>query len=460
MHKKVWILFFLVCLLQGYNYLYAQDSSSFFSMKECLDYALKNNQNVEIARYDEQLAQKKVKEVTSTGLPQANINGNFEDRLKIPQLVIPNFNQINPNASSEGGIPMGYQYNSNITGEVTQMIYDQSFWTGVKAAKVSEQYYSQNTSQISQNTAYNIGDAYYKVLLIDKQLSLLGANLSNLSKTLEITELQYNNGVAKKVDVNRLRVNQTILKSQIKQAQTSKVQALNNLKFQMGMPIDQKLALKDTVIEFNKAETEAGDPKSYYDNRMDYKLVKTSLELQKLDQVNITNGYFPKLTGFANYGYVGQGPNFGFFKTTTNEWIDYQVSSIGLRLNIPVFDGFRKSAQIQQSKLKQNQLEERLDLTEQQINTEIKNAELQYIDALQRVQAEEENVSLAEEVYEVTQLEFKEGVGTSTDVVNAEFSLRQAQNNYIKTLLDLYTARLNLEKSKGNIIEYLNSNSN
>jgi outer membrane protein TolC len=46
-------------------------------------------------------------------------------------------------------------------------------------------------------------------------------------------------------------------------------------------------------------------------------------------------------------------------------------------------------------------------------------------------------------------------VGTSTDVVNAETALRQAQTTYITTLLDLYTARLDLERAKGNILPYL-----
>lgn len=448
------VLFSFTVLYQGK----AQNTGvKALSIKECIEYASENNYNLRIARLDENISDKRIIEVRSTGLPQANINGVFEDRLKIPLLIIPNMDQFM--GGGQGGIPMGYQYNSSLSGEVTQMIYDQTFWTGLKAAKSSTKYYKQNSTWVSENTAYSIADAYYKVIVIEKQLTLLNINLSNTTTTLAMTELQFNNGLAKKVDVNRLRVNKANLESQIKQAELNLEQAYNNLKFQMGMPLDQAIALSDTTFELSQTELQSAEhPDQFYDKRTDYKLLETNLELLKLDQKSITNQYFPRLTGFASYSYVGQGPDLGLYKTKNNDWVDYTTASIGLRLSIPVFDGLRKSALVQQSKAKQDQLKQQLELKKQEINIEVSNAEIQYLNTFHRIAAEQENVNLAEEVYKVTQLEFREGVGTSTDVVNAEFAFRQAQNIYISTLLELYTARLQLEKSKGNIINYLTSN--
>ncbi len=454
--------FYLIVLL-SFTVLYQGKAQTpgakALSIKECIEYASENNYNLRIARLDENISDKRIIEVRSTGLPQANINGVFEDRLKIPLLIIPNMDQF-MGGGQGGGIPMGYQYNSSLSGEVTQMIYDQTFWTGLKAAKSSTKYYKQNSTWVNENTAYSIADSYYKVIVIEKQLTLLNINLSNTTTTLSMTELQYNNGLAKKVDINRLRVNKANLESQIKQAELNLEQAYNSLKFQMGMPLDQPIALSDTTFELSQTELQSAEnPGQFFDKRTDYRLLETNLELQKLDQKSITNQYFPRLTGFANYSYVGQGPDLGLYKTKNNDWVDYTTASIGLRLSIPVFDGLRKSALVQQSKVKQDQLKQQLELKKQQINIEVSNAEIQYKNTYHRIAAEQENVNLAEEVYNVTQLEFREGVGTSTDVVNAEFALRQAQNIYISTLLELYTARLQLEKSKGNIINYLTSNS-
>ncbi len=424
-----------------------------FSIKDCIEYARTNNSNLKISRYDEQIARQQVNQVRGRGLPQANINGSFEDRLKIPFIIF----QLPGSTNGESqALPLGKQFNSALTGEVTQMIYDPSFWIGLKAAKSSNQLYQQSTQQVSEQTAYNIASAYYQTIVVQKQLQLLQANLANTQATLASTELQFKNGVAKRVDVSRLRVNASNLESQIQAAELNLVQAQNALKFQMGMELTQPLTLGDTALAFNQEEAVLADvPENFSQNRIEYKILQTNLRLQELDRRNTVAGYFPSLTGFANYGYVGQGDDAGLFKTSSNGWVDYTTSTIGLRLRIPIFDGLQRNALVQQSKLKAKQLEENINLTQQRINLEVSNALTQYRNTLQRIENEQQNVQLAEEVYRVTQLEFREGVGTSTDVVNAETALRQAQTTYITTLLDLYTARLDLERAKGNILPYL-----
>ena len=463
-----------VGLLLGANPAAAQSAGEpeAFSIKDCINYASQNNSNIKIARFDERIARQQVNQIRGRGLPQVNINGNFENRLKVPLLVIPGAGSFlgrgdttgtgsgsnNGNNAEGAGIPLGFKYNSTLTGEATQMILDPSFWVGLKAAKASNQLYQQTTQQVNEETAYSIADAYYQVIVVQKQLVLLQTNLANTQATLANTELQYKNGVAKRVDVNRLRVNASNLESQIKQAEANLVQVTNVLKFQMGMPLTQPITLSDTVLSFSQEEAVLTDvTDNFYNNRIEYKVLQTNLELQELDKKNTVTGYFPTLTAFANYGYVGQGPNFGFFKTSGNSWVDYATSSIGLRLRIPIFDGLQRNALVQQAKLKSLQLEERINFTRQSINLEVSNALTLYRNTLQRIEDEQQNVDLAQEVYQVTQLEFREGVGTSTDVVNAETALRQAQNTYITTLLDLYTARLDLERAKGNLLSYLNS---
>jgi outer membrane protein TolC len=464
----------LALLLSGLAGLSARAQSTgearVFSVKDCIEYASTNNSNLKISRYDGQIARQQINQVRGRGLPQANINGSFEDRLKVPLLVIPGlrgFPGASPDSSTasgsnngnnaEGrGIPMGLKYNTNLMGEVTQMIFDPSFWIGLKAAKSSNQLYLQSTQQVSEQKAYNIANAYYQTIVVHKQVQLLGANLANTQATLASTELQFKNGVAKRVDVSRLRVNASNLESQIKAAELDLVQAQNALKFQMGMPLTQPISLSDTALAFNQEEAVLADrPENFYQNRIEYKILQTNLRLQELNRKNTVVGYYPSLTGFANYGYVSQGADPGLFKTSSNGWVDYTTSTIGLRLRIPVFDGLQRNALVQQSKLKARQVEENINLTKQSINLEVSNALTQYRNTLQRIENEGQNVQLAEEVYRVTQLEFREGVGTSTDVVNAETALRQAQTTYITTLLDLYTARLDLERAKGNILPYL-----
>lgn len=461
-HKRLWRNLFAVSLIMlGGLTVQAQsrDSQEIFSIKDCIDYAAQNNSNIKIARYDERIALQQVNEIRGSGLPQININGSLDDRLKIPVQLIPAAGFGGGDTTGTSGeyikLQFGTKYNASLTGEVTQQIINPSFWIGLKAAKQSAIYYKQATQQITEQTAYNISTAYYQVIVVQKQLQLLQSNLENTQKILSTTQLQLKNGVAKKVDVSRLQVNANNLLSQVRQAELNSVQVLNNLKFRMGMPLEKQIALSDTALTFTEEEPVLSENAgNYFENRIEFKLLQTNLKLQELDRKNNSSGYFPTLSAYGNYAYQAQRQQFDFFQAG-KPW--FESSSIGVRLNIPIFDGLQRNARIQQSKIKALQVEENINLTRQSINLEVSNALTQYRNTLQRIESEKQNVELAQEVYDVTQLEFREGVGTSTDVVEAETALRQAQNTYITSLLDLYTARLDLERSKGTLITYLNS---
>ncbi len=447
---------------------FSQTGALGLSIKNCLEYAGGNSSNIKVAKYDEQIALQQINEVKGRAVPQANITGGFEDKLIVPFLIIPGGFGGSPSASSQSGqgqasteatkIRMGYQFNTTVMGEVTQTIIDPSLGVALKAAKEGRLLYSQQTQQITEETAFNIANAYYQVIVLQKQMDLLRANMATVTKTLEITQLQLTNGVARQVDVNRLKVNENNLKSQINQSALGLDQALNTLKFQMGMPLNQAVVLTDTALTFTPEDISwSGEGDNFITNRTDYKLLQTNLNLQQLDKANNLRGYYPSLTAYANYGYNAQGAEFHIIKTPNNHWVDYRNSSIGLRLRIPVFDGLQRNYRNQQAKLKVSQLKENINLSKQSMNLEIANAVTQYKNTQSRIEAEKQNVQLAEEVFKVTQLEYKEGVTSSINLVTSEMSLREAQNTYTNTLLDFYNARLNLEKAKGTILTFLNT---
>ncbi len=449
------LIFVAALAISHATWAQSSDTVAFYSIKDCIEYATMHNSNVRLARFDERIALQQVNEIKGSALPQINVNGAFEDRLKIPVQLLPN-RIFGDTSGGFTAVQFGTKYSASLTGELTQAIISPSLWIGLKAAKSSTKFYEQTTQRVSEQTAYSIANAYYQIIVSQKQLQLLQTNYASTQKVLSTTELQFQNGVAKRVDVNRLRVNANNLESQIKQSQLNLEQAYNNLKFQMGMPLENRISLSDTSLTFQQDATVSNEPAAnYFENRIDYKVLETNLELQDLDRRNKRSGYYPTLNAYANYSYQAQRQSFNFFESG-QPW--FKSSAIGLRLNIPIFDGLQRNARVQQARLSMDKVRENMNLTKLTISREVSNAQTQYRNTLQRIASEQQNVQLAQEVYEVTQLEFREGVSTSTDVVNAETSLREAQNNYITTLLDLYQARLDLERAKGNILPYLNSN--
>ncbi len=448
-YRRVFAYLFLIAFP---TFGFAQSDTA-FSIKDCLEYASQNNFLIRVARLEQEVGIKQIKEVRGRALPQAKITGSLDDRTKLPLLVLP------PNPVFPEGIraKSGYQFSDNLTGEVTQALFDPTVLIGIKAAKFNNQLYKQKTYQITIQAALDIATAYYQVVVAQKQIGFLQANVANTTRTLANTKLQVENGVAKPVDAKRIQVNLTNSQAQLRQAQLTLDQSLNDLKYNMGMPLEKQMLLTDTILTFDHGEDFLPPGSTFFENRIDYQILKSNLALQKLDIKNINSGYLPVFTGYINYGYVGQGATFGLYENQTNHWVQYNTSALGARLNFPIFDGLQRTARAQQSMIKAKEIQQNMLRMEQTVNHDVTNAYLQYRNNEQRIDYEKQNVELAQEVYQITQLQFREGAATSTEVVDAESAMLTAQNTYTQSLLQLYTARLALEKAKGNLIQYLNS---
>ena len=441
--KSITFLFLVLCLpLFGQTY----------SLKQCIDYARKNNSNIRIASLDSDISGKMVNEQIGNGLPQIDITGNLDDQLKIPTQILPG--ELIGQPGTFIPVQMGTKYNASGGIKLTQKIFDPSFWVGLKAAKISKNMSSQNIQKTDEQVIYDVSAAYYKSIIIEKQFENLKIILSSSAHTLKSTELKYQNGLVKKIDVDKIKVSYNATNSQLEQTELSYKQALNNLKYYMGMRVESDIILQkelpDSLITF----VEPGDNRNFIENRVDYQMQKTNVELYETDKQNNISAYLPTLSFYANYNFQAMRTEFDVFKSN-KEW--YNSSAIGLELKIPVFSGFKRFSKVEQSQLNIEKAIENLKLTEQSIKVELSNYYIQFRNATDNIQTEKENLTLAESVYKNTQLEFTQGTGSSLDLVQTENVLRETQNNYYSKLLTLYLAKLDVEKSQGTLTNFINN---
>jgi len=430
-------------------YLQAQKP---LSLKECISYSNTNNSNIKIAGYDVNISQKKVNEQIGTMLPQVDASGSYTDNLKLNTTVLPG--ELMGQPGTQIPVTMGTKHNLSGSVQLNQKIFDPTFGIALNAAKISKQLSEQTLEKTSEQTAYNISITYYQTLVIEKQMNSLRATLVASEKLLESTELKHKNGMAKKVDVDKIRVSYNNTKSQLQQSELSYKQSLNTLKYQMGMPVDSSIVLLDTDLTINIQTIEIQPDSFSVNNHIDYQLQKTNLTVSEMDKKRNMAGYLPSLSFNASYGYSAMRNKFDFTKSG-GDW--YPSSSIGLSLKVPIFDGLQRNAKISQSKLNIEKSMENIRLTEQSIKVELSNSEIQYRNAVDNIHSEKDNLDLAENVYKNTQLEYQQGAGSSLDLVQAESSYRESLNNYYNKLLNLYIAKINLEQSKGTLMNYINN---
>ena len=423
--------------------------SQTYTLKQCLDYANGNNGNIKIASYNMEIAGKKIKETIGSGLPQIDGSAAWTNNLLLATTMLPGELMGRPGTSIP--VKMGVKYNSSLGLTLKQKIFDPNFWIGLKAVEVANDYVDQGSKKTNEQTAYGVTSAFYQAVIALRQLNNLANVLKASEETLKSTELRYSAGVVKQVDVDKIKVSYNNTKSKLQAAELVYKQALNNLKYQMGFPMENQIVPADSLASKYFEIPEQSESFSV-ENRIDYQMQVINLRIAEVQKQQYDFAYLPSLSFNASYNYIGMGQRFSIPKDNWNA-----SASIGLTLSVPIFSGFQRYSRVEQGILGIKIAQENMKLTEQSIKSDFSNFKLQFRNALENISNEKENLALAEKVYKNTQLDFGQGAASSLDVVQAESSLREAQNSYFTKLLTLYVARLDLEKSKGSLIQFINN---
>jgi outer membrane protein len=439
--------------------LFAQEAQR-YSLRQCLQQAMTENVSILKAQLDEDEGKQKTKEVTATAFPQINATGELIDNVLRQAFVFPAA-LGDPNAGPDDYIVLrgGLQYTASINVQANQQIFNQSLFTGIKAARVSEDYYRLNRERIEEETIYQVASLFYRVAALKTQQIVLETNQEELQKSLTITNDRFNNGLARKLDADRLRVSLTNIQTQLATMKDTYNVLISQLKLLIGLnkdfafDIDFQLPT-DLDSAFLNYTPGTLDTEFVWEDKIEYKQLTTQRSLYQLERKNYSAGYYPTLSAFASYTYQGQTNSFFLSGDSNPLWFD--VASIGLRLNIPIFDGLRKPAQMQQSRIRQIKTEKDLAFVKQQSSAISENATRSLEVNYKNFQAQRQNVQLANSIYDVTEQNYNEGVSPLTDLLQAETARIMAQSQLIEALLKVKQSEIELLKANGDIKSLLN----
>ncbi len=415
------------------------------SLKECIDYGLQHFGTVRVAQYQVETANQQARQALGQYLPQVSGSGNFTDNLKLQTTLLPaGFAGPEPRR-----ISLGSKYQTNLSAQLTQTIYDKSLLIGIKANEANQKLADLSVRQTREEIIYNIASNYYQVFIVQQQIALLKDNLERTQQVLNILKLQRDNGVIQPIDYSNTEVSFNNTRSQLALSENNLALALNRLKYQMGLPQEAELTLSDSLLLKKVPTVEEANFSAQ--RLISYQKASANLDLQRLQLLRTKAGYQPTLNFSASYGTLALGNQLADgFRNFTG------FGSIGLRLNIPIFDGFQRDAQIQQNRLTVMTQEEQLRLNTAAYQLQFSNAQTQIQKSKTNIENDDRNVKLAQEVYNITTLQYKQGTKSLTDLINADNSYRQAQSNYINSLINFYQARLDLEQSQGSLLTFYN----
>lgn len=420
-----------------------------YSLKEVLKIGLENSYDLKKSKLDENAAAYQRKEIIGTGLPQLKAYGNYNNFLNVTPMGLPG-GFLNPESGPNDidvvqfGVPQSLQAGF----QLSQLIFSQSYLVGLKAARTSEEFYLLLTQMSEEDVLYDLAMNYYNIIGLELQRENLDANMDRLQNLEKILKAQYENDLAKRVDYNRVRVNLTTLEAGKDDLEIGIAQSKNYLKLLMGIPMTTALELQQQDFDLDLAGILPAHLSDDFQNRIDLQVLNKQQDLYGLDIQNIRSGYYPSLVGFADVNYNAFSNDFTFL-SQSKPW--YRGALIGLKLEIPIFDGFQKKNRVAQAKVRSMQLEQDMMKATEAAEMQHQNAVKKLTSSVKSARAQEENLRLAEEVYGQTELLYKEGLSPLTDLLEAETALREARTAYNNQIINVKTAQVDLYKSTGDI---------
>ena len=421
------------------------------TLKQAIEYALQNKADAQNAQLDIRNADYQIMEAKAGALPKINgvANITYNPILQTTALDVGAFSGGPSNIQL---ITMGQKWNAGAGVQLSQALFNQQVFVGLKAAKSTKEFYQLNAQLTEEQIIERVSNAYFQVFTIQQKKETLESSYSSTEKARNIIKSLYDNGLAKKVDLDRTNVNLTNISTVLKQQQNAINQAENALKFYMGMPIENKIELVKADMEITPHLL---DETVRTDERSEIKILNKQRELLQYNKKAVEAAYYPTVNLNANYSWQGLGDKFPLTNGKKNGvyWADY--SAITLGVNIPIFNGFATKARVEMAQIELDKLEVNLKDTKLGLDLAYQNAKSQIENSLLALENQKANVSLAETVTTNTKHNYQYGLATLTELLEAENALVEAKNNYSNAILEYKIAEIQYYKAKGELKTYL-----
>jgi outer membrane protein len=290
---------------------------------------------------------------------------------------------------------------------------------------------------------YAVTDAYLPALLMDEGVKTIDKNVKNLEKLLGEVKATYKAGFVEQLDVDRIDLSINNLKAQKDNLLRQRDLPINVLKLTMSYPIEKSLDLADDINSLIQPLTDAELTKVIdYNKRaeireldMTEKLLLINVDLQKA-------GALPTVVAFGSLTYAMQGNSF-------NKMFGVPSSLIGLKATYTIWDNNERKIKEERARLQLDQFRMIKKDVERVINFQVTAARIAINSAQKNYENGQKNLALAEKIYNITQKKYKEGVGSSLELITAERDIYVSQQNMRQAQYDLLVAQRSYIRALG-----------
>lgn len=412
----------ILLLLLSFSIISAQVNDKEYSLEECIQIALKNNPEIISSSYTVDESAVRIDEARSGYFPSININSSV-DRYSAKGAITSPYNSYNAGVSARYILFQGLKTNAS-----------------VNAANYNYQASNYQHEVNKQVLILKITQGYYRMLQAERFIESAEKTIERAKLFLDYANAKFKSGLASGSDILKAEVELSNSNLTLIKVKNDLLSEKGNLNLLLGLPTDSPISIIDDLAnieqgqlqEFNELKMQA------YQNRPELKKFNEQLNLQKSSILIAKSDFFPTLSADASYNYGGTE-----IASLQENWF------YGLTLSFPLFTGFSTKARVTEEEIALKGLEKQAESISQQVSLDVWNAYLKIKETDERIINAKIFLENAQENLKIAEGQYREGVGSMIEVIDAQTNFVIAEQTYIQSLADYKIAVASLKRATG-----------
>jgi outer membrane protein len=419
---------------------FAQAQIKKWTLKECVDYAIENNINIQQSQLDNELIAIDKKDAIGNFLP--SVNANASHNWNIGLNVNPLTNILETQTFQNTGIGL------NVGVDIYNGLQNQNRLRRSNLARIAGQY---QLTKMKDDISLNVANAYLQILFNIENLKVQEEQLENNNKQKVRTQTLVDAGSVPRGDL--LDMTATVATSEQAVVVAKNALLISKLSLAQLLQLDEFENFDVAEADYSLTESDVmlQSPGAIYDKakekRVELKIARANLDVAQKD-IDIARGAFqPSLRGF--YSFSSRATNSDRFSQDTNgdliargpapifdQFSENKGNAFGFQLSVPILNGFAVRNSVERSKVSFKRSQVAVSQQEIDLKRNVFTAFTDANGALNAYEAAVKAVEARRESYKYAQERFDVGLLNAFDLNQSQTLFANAESDVIRTKYD------------------------
>ena len=330
-----------------------------------------------------------------------------------------------------------FQY-TQLLGNLSQSVYDPVARRNWHASQEGERASNLSARDAREMVVLAVAGAYLETIAIDAGVGSQRAQVENAQAVYHQAEVRKEAGTNARIDVTRTLVELQGQEQRLTALQSDLRKQKLALARLIGIPLDRELILSDPLA-FNPPPIPeaAGAVQQAFQKRWDLQAAESQVRAAEIVVSAAHAERLPSASLTADYGVLGSPVS------------NHGVYTVTGAINVPVFQGGRVKADVEQAEATLHQRQAELADQRGRVEQEVRTALIELETAIGEVRLAESNRGFANETLREARDRFNAGVTTTVEVVQAQEQVASAESDYFNALFAFDLARISLSRAMG-----------